>query len=261
MTLRLVIEHATHPQTRTEFLHQGGEVSIGRGAECDWQIEDPDMFISRKHCVVTVRDGACTVTDFSRGGVFLDGASTAMGTGNTARLDHGMRIRMGDIVLRADIIAAEAPKVSQPPGDRNSMAFKDDDFFVRKVDAPPPQKRPQSLPPEFEKGRMAETPPERVRERGALKPLFDDPFLMDPLTSPLPPPPPPLLPQRVVEVMSQPQDPTVQSGSAHIKDRTWRVRCSFPDWVSSTAVIAGREPCWRSLVWRAPLSASPENRA
>ena len=57
MSLRLVIEHSPCPQPQTERVHLGGDLSIGRGADCDWQIDDPEMYVSRRHCIVTVRDG------------------------------------------------------------------------------------------------------------------------------------------------------------------------------------------------------------
>ena len=74
MSLRLVIEHSPCPQPQTERVHLGGDLSIGRGADCDWQIDDPEMYVSRRHCIVTVRDGRYSVTDASRGGLFVDGA-------------------------------------------------------------------------------------------------------------------------------------------------------------------------------------------
>ena len=73
MTLRLTIEHSPHPQDRREMHHPGGEFSIGRGAECSWQLNDPDMYVSRKHCVITGEAGQFIVTDASRGGLFIDG--------------------------------------------------------------------------------------------------------------------------------------------------------------------------------------------
>lgn len=182
MTLRLVIEHSGHPQSKSEFVHQGGDISIGRGTECDWQIDDPEMFISRKHCIVTVRDGTYAITDSSRGGVFLDGAAAPLGAGNSARLEHGTRIRLGDIVLRVEIAAPEPAKVGQvAASDKPTLGLKDDDFFARKGDPFTQPKRPATLPEEFDTGRITRSGADRTQERPALKPLVDDPFLMDPL--------------------------------------------------------------------------------
>lgn len=183
MTVRLVIEHSPHPQPQPEMRHAGGDLTIGRGAECDWQIVDPDMFVSRRHCVVSLRDGRCEVTDASRGGLFVDGADTPLGAGNSARLDTGSRLRLGDIVIRVEI--AEGAGQGRPPpvaaAGAGAGGFGGDDFFARPApppSAPPP--RPAGLPDPFETagaGRGADEMPSPP----APAPTFDDPFTLDPL--------------------------------------------------------------------------------
>ncbi len=189
MTLRLVIEHSPTPQRKTEMRVAGGDVSIGRGAECDWQIEDAEMFVSRRHCVVSVRDGAYSVTDSSRGGVFIDGAQTPLGTGNSARVEHGTRLRLGDIVLRVEVErdAAAVPGPAARLAGGGTLGFDGDDFFARKSEPAPTPKRPETLPEPFDSGRAtAAAPPP---ERRAAPPAFDDPFMMDPLGTPAGPAP------------------------------------------------------------------------
>ena len=176
MSLRLVIEHSTHPQPLREMRHQGGDLSIGRGNDCDWPLDDPEMFISRKHCVITVRDGAYLVTDASRGGLFVDGSDRPLGAGNTAPLDHGMRLRMGDVVIRVEIEAGAQASA----GARN--AVPKDDFFSKPVEVATPRPRPGNLPEPFDTGRPSEgvsSPP----PRNPGPPIFDDPFTLDPVRS------------------------------------------------------------------------------
>ncbi len=179
MTLRLVIEHAAHPQKRPEMAHPGGDLSIGRGADCDWQIDDPDMYVSRRHCIVSERDGRYEVTDASRGGLFIDGSDTPLGAGNSAALEGGMRIRLGDVVIRADLeTAPAATRPSQPAA--TGTGLDADDFFARRdAPAPAPPPRPDSLPEPFERGR-----PEKAAgtaKRPEAPPSFDDPFTLDPV--------------------------------------------------------------------------------
>ena len=114
MSLRLIIEHSAHPQRQAERTHHAGDLTIGRGAECDWQLDDPDMFVSRKHCVISGRDGQFTVTDASRGGLFLDGRDTPLGAGMAVALEHGMRLRLGDVVIRAELMSAPAQTTPSP---------------------------------------------------------------------------------------------------------------------------------------------------
>ncbi|WP_333816595.1 type VI secretion system-associated FHA domain protein TagH [Tabrizicola sp.] len=178
MTLRLTIEHSPHPQDRHEMRHPGGEFSIGRGAECSWQINDPDMYVSRKHCVITGEAGQFIVTDASRGGLYIDGKDQPLGPGNAARLEPGMRLRLGDTVIRVEI-EAPAPVATprtQAPAQRQ---MTHDDFFSQPVTPPPPVQRPQGLPQPFDTGAIDARRYDTAPDRAAPPPLFDDPFTLD----------------------------------------------------------------------------------
>ena len=177
MTLRLTIEHSPHPQDRREMRHPGGEFSIGRGAECSWQLNDPDMYVSRKHCVITGEAGQFIVTDASRGGLYIDGRDQPLGPGNAARLESGMRLRLGDTVIRVEI-EAPAPVATPRTQAPVQRQMTHDDFFSQPVTPPSPIQRPQGLPQPFETGptdaRRHDPAPDR-----ATPPLFDDPFTLD----------------------------------------------------------------------------------
>ena len=165
MTLRLTIEHSAHPQDRREMRHPGGEFSIGRGAECSWQLNDPDMYVSRKHCVITGEGGQFIVTDASRGGLFIDGRDQPLGPGNAARLESGMRLRLGDTVIRVEVEAA-APAASPRTQAPVQRQMTHDDFFSAPVAPAPPVNRPQGLPQPFDTGptdaRRYDTTPDRA---------------------------------------------------------------------------------------------------
>ncbi|KAF0137813.1 MAG: type VI secretion system protein ImpI [Xanthobacteraceae bacterium] len=178
MTLRLTIEHSPHPQDRREMRHPGGELSIGRGAECSWQLNDPDMYVSRKHCVITGEAGQFIVTDASRGGLFIDGKDQPLGPGNAARLEPGMRLRLGDTVIRVEIEAPApvAPPRTQAPAQRQ---MTHDDFFSTPVTPPSPVSRPQGLPQPFDTGPTDARHYDATPDRAAPPPLFDDPFTLD----------------------------------------------------------------------------------
>lgn len=151
MSLRLVIEHSPHPQPQPERQLLGGDLSIGRGADCDWQIDDPDMYVSRRHCIVTMRDGRFSVTDASRGGLFIDGGDRPLGAGNSAPLQHGTRLRLGDVVIRVEVTAEAQPGEPRAPTRPDDDFFGKDDFFSRQAPAPDPvaPPRPDTLPQPF----------------------------------------------------------------------------------------------------------------
>ena len=193
MTLRLVLESFSQPQKRVEARLADGQLVIGRGEDCGWQLEDPQMFVSRRHCVITGQGGQYRVTDESSGGLFLDAAPAPLGQGATAVLVPGMRLKLGDFVIRVEVDSAAAPVVA-PPAQGNAMFG--DDFFTPRPEAPPPP-RPASLPDPFDTprdaGPMVAAPPPRP----AAPAFFDDPFTMDhgprpvtPVPDPVPPAPP-----------------------------------------------------------------------
>ena len=47
MSLLLTLEHAPRPQPVRQMRLDEGELVIGRGADADWRIDDPDSFVSR----------------------------------------------------------------------------------------------------------------------------------------------------------------------------------------------------------------------
>ena len=121
--------------------------------------------------MISGQDGQFTVTDASRGGLFLDGRDKPLGAGVAARLENGTRLRMGDLVMRAELVAVRpaAPTQAAAQTDRYFQAensqrapasarsaplpegFDADDFFTPRPAAPQPP-RPESLPQPFEGG-------------------------------------------------------------------------------------------------------------
>jgi type VI secretion system protein ImpI len=174
MTLRLILETAPHPQARSEFRLADGQVTIGRGDDCDWKIDDPQMFVSRRHCVIVGAGGQYRVTDESRGGVFVDTATAPLGTGVTAPLHPGMRLRLGDFVIRAELEGAAAA----PANTAAKPGIFGDDFFTPRPEAPPPP-RPAGLPDPFDAPRQPSAAAPMAEPKPVAPVFFDDPFSMD----------------------------------------------------------------------------------
>jgi type VI secretion system FHA domain protein len=105
------------PETREL---RGGEIKIGRGAENDWVLPDPERDVSRCHCVVTYRAGAWQLTDRSTNGTFLNHDSEPVGRDAVRDLNDGDRIRLGlfgryeiEVRIAADR-SAPAPSAADP---------------------------------------------------------------------------------------------------------------------------------------------------
>lgn len=85
------------PDAGGVHLLHGGRISIGRSADADVPLDDPD--VSRLHCAVTVADdGRVTVTDLgSTNGTTVDGAAV---DARPVRLPAGALLRLGESTLR-----------------------------------------------------------------------------------------------------------------------------------------------------------------
>jgi type VI secretion system protein ImpI/type VI secretion system protein len=88
----------------------GGEISLGRGAECDWSLPDPDRVLSKKHCVLEFYAGGWQVRDLSTNGTFVNHAGTPVGRDQVKPLADGDRLRLGAYEIEVRI--AEAPAAS-----------------------------------------------------------------------------------------------------------------------------------------------------
>ena len=82
MSLVLTLEQGPRAQAVREARLETGEMVIGRSSEADWQIEDPDMFVSRAHCRISGGPDDYVVTDISSSGLYIDDSPSPLGSGN-----------------------------------------------------------------------------------------------------------------------------------------------------------------------------------
>ncbi|MFI1397862.1 FHA domain-containing protein [Streptomyces sp. NPDC020681] len=102
------------PDAGGVHLLHGGQVRIGRSADADVPLDDPD--VSRLHCAVTVaEDGRVTVADLdSTNGTTL--AGTPVGS-RPVRLPAGALLRLGESTLRLAVGADACPLPTTPDGE------------------------------------------------------------------------------------------------------------------------------------------------
>lgn len=190
MSLLLTLEQGPRTQAVRQTRLDEGELVIGRSADAGWQIDDPDMFVSRAHCKISGGRDGYFVTDTSSSGLFINGSDSPLGAGNSARLQSGMRLRLGDYIVYVDLQTpvAQAPAAGQsvpervPQPSRAPVSIGRDDFFSAKVEEEPRRPRPADLPNPFEQ------PVPGAFERAASQrnsPAFDDPFSLDPVATPV----------------------------------------------------------------------------
>ncbi|MEU6575946.1 FHA domain-containing protein [Streptomyces sp. NPDC046805] len=100
------------PDAGGVHLLHGGQVTIGRSADADVPLDDPD--VSRLHCAVTVAaDGRVSVADLdSTNGTVLDG--TRVG-GHPVRFSPGALLRIGESALRLTPSGGPGARVTTTP--------------------------------------------------------------------------------------------------------------------------------------------------
>ncbi|MGW4196028.1 FtsK/SpoIIIE domain-containing protein [Streptomyces sp. NPDC005004] len=100
------------PDAGGVHLLHGGRITVGRSADADVPLDDPD--VSRLHCAVTVAaDGRVSVTDLgSTNGTTLDGARV---TDRPLRFPEGAFLRLGESALRLTRSAGPAARIPTVP--------------------------------------------------------------------------------------------------------------------------------------------------
>jgi len=191
MSLLLTLEQGPRTQAVRQTRLDEGELVIGRSADAGWQINDPDMFVSRAHCRITGGRDGYFVTDTSSSGLYINDSDSPLGAGQSTRLQSGMRLRLGDYVVHVDLQTptAEAPAAASQPvperlpqASRGPISIGGDDFFSAKVEEEPRRPRPADLPNPFEQPVAGAF--ERAASSQRSSPAFDDPFSLDPVSTP-----------------------------------------------------------------------------
>ncbi|MBR0642586.1 type VI secretion system-associated FHA domain protein, partial [Plastoroseomonas hellenica] len=162
----------------------GGDYRIGRGADCDWVLPDPDRLLSKQHCVLEFRSGGWEVRDTSTNGVFVNHAAAPVGREQSAVLHDGDRIRLG--AYEIEIRVEQAAAGSWQGGSAMPMAPAAPGW----EDPPPPRPEWNAEPPPRQAGEAWqvsgwEQSAQPTRQQDPMAPrIAGDPFAMPGLESP-----------------------------------------------------------------------------
>jgi type VI secretion system protein len=94
--ITLKIKKSSHllPEEDSLRILENGTMTIGRGAQNDWVLPDPEHKISALHCSVSKVDNKFYLKDTSTNGVFLNLDNSPIGRGNAVLLRNGDRIKI-----------------------------------------------------------------------------------------------------------------------------------------------------------------------
>lgn len=117
ITITKAPDLASLAESSKTFDMQGG--TIGRGKDNSWILDDPERFLSSKHCQFSNENGQFFITDLSTNGTFYNGASTPIGKGSKLALNDGDTFLLGDyefsVSLNAQSAGASDPFGSSAP--------------------------------------------------------------------------------------------------------------------------------------------------
>lgn len=105
---------------------------IGRAADNDWVLPDPDRYVSAHHAQVSFRAGTWVLEDTSTNGVFVNGSDTPLSVAGSHRLNDGDRLRLGDYEVlvsideRNDFPPDASGQMPAPPQLRAKTAVSED---------------------------------------------------------------------------------------------------------------------------------------
>lgn len=119
--MKLILDLISGGGDSRSFDHRG--LTIGRGDDCDWVLDDPSRFLSKSHCFIDYVDGSYVLFDLSTNGTFVNGSDSALGRANSRVLSDGDRITMGDYQFAVRMSGAEAPAAAHSIDVDDPMAY------------------------------------------------------------------------------------------------------------------------------------------
>ncbi len=118
-------------ESSKSFGAEGG--TIGRGTDNSWVLQDPERYLSTRHCQISNQNGQYFITDLSTNGTFFNGSPNPIGKGTKLPLNGGDTFIVGDYefsVSNSAIVQAE-PSMDGLSAD----PFAESDSFVQGLGA------------------------------------------------------------------------------------------------------------------------------
>ncbi len=108
LTIRLVSIDGRRVPMPEERRLDNGSLTIGRGADSSWQVQDESRNLSKQHCLIRSGRNGYELVDTSTNGVFHNDAAKPLGRDATVILADGDRLRMGRYVFEVSLGGGEA---------------------------------------------------------------------------------------------------------------------------------------------------------
>jgi type VI secretion system protein len=111
LRLRVVSDHRRWLGGKSTIVFGVAGGSIGRSAENDWVLPDPQRYVSGRHARILFRQGAFYLEDTSTNGTFVNEAESPIGPRSPYELKNGDVLRIGEyhVVVALDAATDFAP--------------------------------------------------------------------------------------------------------------------------------------------------------
>ncbi len=106
LRLRIVSEHRRALGARSSIVFGVGGGSIGRAADNDWVLPDPQRFLSGHHARIHFRHGLFLLEDMSTNGTYLNDAAEPIPKRTPCELRNGDIVRLGEYEIVVSIDGA-----------------------------------------------------------------------------------------------------------------------------------------------------------
>jgi type VI secretion system protein ImpI/type VI secretion system protein len=124
-TLTLTVLRCPESVCAEQRSMRGGELIVGRGAECGWALPDPMKTLSRKHCTLEFAGGCWQVRDLSTNGTFVNFSTAPIGRDKVQQLIDGDRLRLGayeiEVAISQTTVMPSGPQDLDPPSNPYSL--------------------------------------------------------------------------------------------------------------------------------------------
>ena len=115
LRLRIVSDHRRSLGDRGSIVFGVGGGTIGRSADNDWVLPDPQRYVSAHHARVSFRQGSYFLEDLSTNGAFANDGDVAIGKLGPHKLQNGDLLRFGDYQVSVALEAEAAAEAAAPP--------------------------------------------------------------------------------------------------------------------------------------------------
>jgi type VI secretion system protein len=120
LQLRIISDHRRLLGERSSVVFDGAGGNIGRAADNDWVLPDPQRFVSAHHARIHHRDGLYVLEDISTNGVYINDDDRPVSKRGAHVLQNGDIIRFGEYqvvaVIESRTATADNVTALTPPG-------------------------------------------------------------------------------------------------------------------------------------------------